>query len=72
LAARVEARFGVRFAVISVFQYPTIRQLARLVDSLRAGAKRPGEGERTGDVANAEFDQGVIGEDFPAAVGQSR
>jgi amino acid adenylation domain-containing protein len=54
LIAKVAERFMVGLSVIAVFQYPTIQQMAKVVESLRVVSGEPLNSEEM------EFEEGVI------------
>ena len=54
VAARTAESFGVNVAVHSIIQYPTIRQLARLVESLRSASRSEPE------LNDADVEEGTI------------
>jgi acyl carrier protein len=54
LIAKIAEQVGVRLSVIAVFQYPTVQQMADIVESLRLIHERPVNSE------GMEFDEGAI------------
>jgi acyl carrier protein len=54
LIAKVEERFTVHLSAIAMFQYPTIQQMAMMVESLRLMAGDPMS------LGGIEFDEGVL------------
>jgi ubiquinone/menaquinone biosynthesis C-methylase UbiE/acyl carrier protein len=57
LIAKVAERFMVRLSAIAVFQYPTVQQMAKVVESLRSINGEPLNSEGH---AQMEFEEGVI------------
>jgi acyl carrier protein len=55
LVVRIEQRFGVSLAVMAIFQYPTIAEMAAVIDELRAADEQLIEG-------TIEYEHGVIAE----------
>jgi amino acid adenylation domain-containing protein len=54
LITRVAQQFTVRLSAIAVFQHPTIREMASVVERLRLGEEKPPSSE------GPEFEEGVI------------
>jgi acyl-coenzyme A synthetase/AMP-(fatty) acid ligase len=55
LVSQVSDVLNVNLLVIAVFQFPTIQDMARVVESLR-----PLEGNRTKEVEESEFEEGIL------------
>jgi len=54
LVALIAERFGVPLRVIALFQTPTVRQLATIIESLQAAQGRSSEG------ATADYEEGLV------------